>query len=84
MKTLFDYRHRAAQMLDLYRWNCKFYGDKSDIEYCVFKHIYKCYMQISAMQQIGLISNDCYARAYYMYTKIRDKYYRGVNNGSNK
>lgn len=81
MKTLVDYRHRTAQMLDLYRWNCRFYGSKSNIEYCVFTHIRACYMQICAMNQMGIISNDCKTRAYYMYAKIRDKYYRGVHNG---
>lgn len=84
MKTLVDYRHRAAQMLDLYRWKYRFYSDKSNIAYGAHRHMYICYMQISAMQQIGLISNDCYARAYYMYAKIRNKYYRGVNNGGIK
>ena len=78
MKTLVDYRHRAAQMLVLYRWKCDFYGKQS--RYVVFdahKHIYMCYMQICAFNQVGLISNACQARAYYMYAKIRDKYYRG-------
>ena len=84
MKTLVDYRSRAAQMISLYRWKCKFYGRQSVITYSVHRHIYNCYMQICVMNEIGLISNDCKTRAFYMHAKIRDKYYRGVHNGNNE
>lgn len=84
MKTSFDYRHRAAQLLRLYRWKCKFYGKQTIIPNYLRKHIYSCYMQICVLYEIGLISISCKTRAFYMYAKIRDKYYRGVKNGNNE
>lgn len=85
MNTAINYRHRAARLLVLYRWKCKFYGEQSRfVVFNAHKHIYMCYMQICALNQIGLISNDCQHRAYSMYAKIRNKYYRGVNNGGIK
>lgn len=82
MKTLVDYRHRAARMLVLYRWKCKFYSKQhNDVVYDVHKHIFICYKQICLLFEIGLISYDCVTRAYKMYAIIRNKYYRGVNIG---
>ena len=83
MKTLVDYRHRAAQLIKLYRWQYYFYK-KGTIEINIKENFYHNYLQIGMLYECGLISVDCAARAYYMYACIRNKYLRGVIRGGNK
>ena len=85
MKTLVDYRHRAARLLWLYRWKYHYYTtDVSPIVHHVERHIFICYSQIRMLYDTGIISSDCLTRAYYMYAKIRNIYHRGINNGGIK
>ena len=84
MKTLVDYRHRAAQLLYLYRWLYNFYKNHTVVDYGIYERMYKKYELIRLLYEIGIISDSCANRAYYMCATINDKYYRGVNNGGIK
>lgn len=84
MKTLVNYRHKAAQMLDLYRWLYNFYKNHTVVDCGVYNRIYRKYERIRTLYELGLISDSCANRAFKMCAAINDKYYRGVNNGGIK